>query len=632
MKGDIVKHLSQRSLSAKHQRATGRMLALILALMLCFNYFAPVALAQSAPPDKPSDGGPGGSANTQSYDYSGNLSGILSADSNAVTDENNTQTANDADTNAALVKNGGTLTIKNDTLAKHGTDANGDTCNFYGINSVLLAVGENSKATVSDTKLTAGGTGSNGVFATDKATAYINNSTIATAADNSRGLDATYGGTIVANRLGIDTQGNHCAATATDRGGGNVSITNSTLNTKGSGSPILYSTGTIEVDNVTGTAESSQIAGMEGFNTIRINHSSLTSKTTKATASDPIANGVIIYQSTSGDADTASGNVARFEATDSILTSAIQTGSMFYFTNTKANVILKNTVLDFDDSKAALLTVSGNDSNNWGTAGQNGATLTFTAIGETLKGIINVDTISSANIFLTEGTTYTGATAVTNTNGNTTDKPITVNIDGSSKWIVTENSAVTDLNVASGGQIVDNDGKTVTVKTGNKTISEGNSSLTVTVNGNYSTNVTTNDTNTLSASTVSRAEFDQTYGTSTAYGANTDKSNIAVAATSIEKDTDAKSANENSPKQRGGLTSLPIAIGIGVLILGVIGAVVLFKLEKKEQNDKQNNTLEGENHPGESTQNYNLYDDSNKGTNVKPKRSVFDNHPGDMKR
>ena len=532
-KGDNVKHAKHFLYSQPH-RSLGRRLALVLAFVLCLNLASPIALAQSAPPDKPAGGGQGGApgggggANTQSYDYSGTLSGTLTADGKETADENQTRTAGDADTNAALVKSGGTLTIKNDTLEKHGSDTNGDTCNFYGVNSVLLAVGENSKARVTGTKLTAGGTGSNGVFATDKGTVYINDSTIATAADNSRGLDATYGGTIVANRLGIDTQGNHCAAAATDRGGGNVSVTNSTLNTKGSGSPILYSTGTIEVDGVTGTAEGSQIAGMEGLNTIRIAHSNLTSKATKATASDPVANGVIIYQSTSGDAETSAGNTARFEVSDSTLSSAISEGSMFYVTNTKANVILKNTVLDFDADKAGLLTAAGNDSNNWGTAGQNGAILTFTAIGETLKGNINVDTISTANIFLTEGTTYTGATAITQANGTAADKPITVNIDSNSTWVVTDNSAVTDLNVAAGGKIVDSDGSTVTVKKGDQTLVQGNSKLTVTVSGNYSTTVSTSDANTLSASTIDRSDFDGAFGTSTAFGTNAATESITI--------------------------------------------------------------------------------------------------------
>ena len=196
------------------------------------------------------------------YDYSGTLSGALSADGTDVSSDGETTAATASDQNAALVQNGGTLTVQNGTLTKSGDDDNGDNCNFYGVNSIVLAVGDGSTAYVSGSSLSAESEGSNGIFATDGATVFADQDTIATTAGNSRGLDATYGGTIIADDLDISTQGDHCASLATDRGGGSISVTNSTLSTAGSGSPLLYSTGDIEVDNVTGTASGSQLAGM----------------------------------------------------------------------------------------------------------------------------------------------------------------------------------------------------------------------------------------------------------------------------------------------------------------------------------------------------------------------------------
>ena len=114
--------------------------------------------------------------------------------------------------------------------------------------------------------------------------------------------------------MNISTEGNHSAATATDRGGGYISITNSKLKTAGSGSPIVYSTGDIELDAVKGTATGSQIAGIEGKNRILVYNSSLTSTNDAISGSDPIKNGVIIYQSTSGDAETVSSQLGDFEA------------------------------------------------------------------------------------------------------------------------------------------------------------------------------------------------------------------------------------------------------------------------------------------------------------------------------
>ncbi len=58
---------------------------------------------------------------------------------------------------------------------------------------------------------------------------------------------------------------------------------------------------------------------MEGLNTILIEDSDLASTMTEATASDPMADAVIIYQSTSGDAESTTGETAKFQAADSTL-------------------------------------------------------------------------------------------------------------------------------------------------------------------------------------------------------------------------------------------------------------------------------------------------------------------------
>ncbi|MGI6107550.1 MAG: hypothetical protein ACOX8B_06405 [Lachnospiraceae bacterium] len=457
----------------------------------------------------------GGGADTQTYDYSGDLTGALTADGEEVTSDGETITATDADQNAALAENGGTLTITGGTLEKSGDDTNGDNCNFYGINSIVLSVGDGSQVNISDSTLTADSEGSNAIFATDSGTVYVNNVTILTSAGNSRGLDATYGGTIVASNVDITTNGDHCASLATDRGGGYISVTDSTLSTAGSGSPLIYSTGDIEVDNVTGTATGSQIAGMEGLNTIMISNSDLTSEVTSATASDPVANGIILYQSTSGDAETSTGETALFQAVDSTLTSSIESGSMFYITNTAVNVLLSNTVLNFDSDAANLLQIEGNDSNNWGTAGSNGADVTFTALNETLTGNISVDTISSLDLYLLDGTTYTGAMTITENSVNTdvSDAPITVSIDSDSTWVVTDDTTITNLNAEDGAQIVDADGNTVTIVADGETVVDGDSDLTVTVTGTYSTTVTTDTDNEIAETNIDRSGFEAVYGT-----------------------------------------------------------------------------------------------------------------------
>lgn len=476
------------------------------------------APSDGSAPDMPEGGQPGGGggADTMTFDYSGSYSGALTADGEEVTSDGETTDASETDQNAALAENGGTLTITNGTLTKSGDDTNGDNCNFYGLNSILLAVGEGSKAVVSDTSLSATSEGSNGIFATDSGTVYADNVTIDTTAGNSRGLDATYGGTIIGADIDVTTQGDHCAAFATDRGGGNISVDGATLSTAGSGSPLIYSTGDIEVTNATGTATGSQIAGMEGLNTILISDSDLTSTQTQATASDPVADGIIIYQSTSGDAESTTGETASFQVVDSTLTSAIESGSMFYLTNTTADVLVQNTTLDFDSSAAKLIYAAGNDANNWGTAGSNGATVSFTARDEEMSGDVVADTISSVDLYLLDKSTWTGAASIEeNANGSTSEAPITVNVESGSSWVVTADSTVSALNVEDGGKVVDADGKTVTVVANGETVVEGDSDLTVTVTGSYGTTVDTSGAATAKTDDekIDRSGFEETFGT-----------------------------------------------------------------------------------------------------------------------
>ena len=497
------------------------------------------------------------------YDYTGTLSGALTADGDSQEASDQTITATEADVNAALAENGGALALSGVTLEKSGDDTNGDNCNFYGVNSILLATGDGSTAKISSSKLDATSEGSNAIFATDGATVYANGDTITTSAGNSRGLDATYDGTIIANDMGISTQGDHSASIATDRGGGNISVTNSTLSTAGSGSPLLYSTGDIEVSGVTGTATGSQIAGMEGLNTILINNSTLSSTITDKTASDPVANAVIIYQSTSGDAESTTGEAATFQAVGSTLSSAIQSGAFFYVTNTTANILLQGTTLDYDSSDANLIQVEGNDSNSWGTAGSNGGTATLTLADEDVKGNVSVDTISSLALYLADNSTWTGAAAITeNANGSTSDSPITVNVDDGSTWVVTADSTVSALNVASGGSVVDESGKTVTIVANGQTVVQGDSSLTVTVTDSYTTTYDGTGASTVATDLIDRSAFDTEYGTSTTFvmGDNTDAdaADAAQASAATGSSTDAATSASDATSSSTGNVLLDI--------------------------------------------------------------------------
>lgn len=509
------------------------------------------AAGTGTPPSLPGGAGAGGGADTQSFDYTGSYSGTKTADGQQVSSSDESIEATGTDTNALLAENGGTLDVDNATITKSGDDTQDqDGCNFYGVNSGALAVGSGSALHIGDSGITTSSAGSNGIFATDSATVFANNDTITTTSTdgNARGLDATYGGTIIGNGLTINTTGPHSATVATDRGGGNISLTNSTLDTAGSGSPLFYSTGDIEAENVTGTATGSQIAGIEGANSVYLSNSYVSSTNDAISGSDPIKNGVIIYQSTSGDADTSSGSAARFAAVGSTLATTISSGSFFYLTNTTANVVLQNTTLSYDSSNTQLLTAQGNDSNNWGSAGSNGATVNFTLRGETVSGGITADDISTATVYLLDATTWTGAASVTQNSASsktTSTSPLTVNVGSDSTWVVNGNSTVTNLNVENGGKVVDESGNTVTIKdSSGSELVKGSSEYSVIVTGSYGTSFTTGSETQVQGASIDRTSFDSTYGTSTAMGTNAD--NTASSSSGSSSATSSASSTDNS--------------------------------------------------------------------------------------
>ena len=361
---------------------------------------------------------------TDSSSESADLTGATTVDGQTQTIDSQTLSSTNADENTLLVTNSGTATVTNSTLTKSGDTSSADNSNFTGQNAVLCAQ-TGSTVKISDSKLTSDSEGSNAIFATgDNAKITADSITINTSGDSSRGLDATYGGTIDASNVSITTTGAHCAPIATDRGGGTVTVNKGILSAAGDGSPCIYSTGDITVSNVTGTATGSQCLCVEGKNSVTI---------TKCDLTGAGANGVMLYQSTSGDADEGTALLSA----DSCSLTTTSDGPMFYITNTQAEIDLTNTVLNF--GSGTLISCSGNDTNNWGTAGSNGGTLTVKASAQTLKGDIACDAISSVALALSDSSSLTGAVDSANTGD------CSVTLDSTSSWTLTGDSYVTSL-------------------------------------------------------------------------------------------------------------------------------------------------------------------------------------------
>ncbi|MBO6176867.1 MAG: hypothetical protein J6O39_04930 [Treponema sp.] len=316
-------------------------------------------------------------------------------------------------------------------IKKSGDTSNGGQSNFYGLNAAVVSKG-GSSLELKNVKIKTNADGSNAVFSTgEKSLIKIDGIEIVTENNSSRGLDATYGGTIEAKNVKISTKGAHCAAFATDRGEGTVKVDNGTAETAGEGSPVIYSTGNISVCNLTGKSTGSEIAVIEGKNSILIQDSEI-SGGTKSRRETGCA--VMLYQSMSGDAGQGT---SVFTSENSRLISNSD-GAFFYVTNTSAKVNLKNT--DIVNPTELLLQVSKNNSERgWGRKGANGGTLEFNSENQKLSGKIIVDSISKADLNFNAGTEFKGSI--------NSEKAGKVNLNISKKAVVelTDNSYVNIL-------------------------------------------------------------------------------------------------------------------------------------------------------------------------------------------
>ena len=387
-------------------------------------------------------GGMGGGFGGSSQVAQGSSANTISEDG-TYTDVAYTSTGDDEN---ALRVDGATVTLDGITVDKSaGATSNTENGDFYGVNAALLAT-NGANVTITNAKVTSSAQNGNGVFSYGSGTTVnISDSTITTTADNSGGIQTTGGGTTNATNLNVTTSGNSSAAIRSDRGGGTVNVDGGNYVSNGYNSPAVYSTADITVKNATLTANNSEALVIEGKNSIALENCTVAGNMsdTKGSSSEENVHNVMIYQSMSGDADVGT---STFSMTGGTLTA--KNGDMIYVTNTHCVLTLSGVTIKSEDAGGALLRVVGNSaSHGWGTAGSNGAQVEFTADNQTLNGDIVVDTISTLNMKLTGGSTFTGTVnIVDNAQGGTAvSNNAVVTIESGCTWTLTGDCVITSL-------------------------------------------------------------------------------------------------------------------------------------------------------------------------------------------
>ena len=402
--------------------------------------------------------------------------------------ENETIKSTGTDENAVLVDSDSTVSISNSTIDRTSSDSTGgDNSSFYGVGAAVL--GTDGTTYVKDSTITTDAAGAAGIFAYNNAKVYTSNTSITTQQDTSGGIHVAGGGSLYAWDLNVETNGQSAAAIRSDRGGGTMVVDGGTYTSNGVGSPAVYTTADIAVNNADLTANGSEAVCIEGLNNLRLYDCNLTGNMSDDSQNDCTWN-VILYQSMSGDSEEGNSN---FEMDGGTLTA--KNGGMFYTTNTESSITLSNVDINYADDNDFFLQCTGNNNQRgWGTSGSNGADCNFTAIKQDMEGNVIWDSISQLDFYMTDGSTLKGAFVNDETYaGNGGDGYANVYIDKDSTWTVTGDSTVTNLYNA--GTIQDADGKTVTVKSSDGTVYvEGDSEYTITVSS-YSTDVNTSGAN-----------------------------------------------------------------------------------------------------------------------------------------
>ena len=272
--------------------------------------------------------------------------------------------------NAALVSNGAEVTFNNDAISRTSSDSQGgDNSSFYGVGAAVLAT--DGTAYVKDSTITTDSKGGAGLFAYGDGTVYAADTDISTQQDTSGGIHAAGGGKLYAWDLSVETNGESSAAIRSDRGGGTMVVDDGTYTSNGVGSPAVYCTADIAVNNAELTANGSEAVCIEGLNSLRLYNSNLTGNMSDDDQNDTTWT-VILYQSMSGDSEV--GN-STFQMDGGTITS--KNGGLFYTTNTECTIALKDVDITYNDDSEFFLQCTGNNNQRgWGQSGSTVLTVT----------------------------------------------------------------------------------------------------------------------------------------------------------------------------------------------------------------------------------------------------------------
>ena len=417
-------------------------------------------------------GGPGGMGGSNGAPESYEAVTVYAEDAESVGE---TFVSEGMDENAVLVESGANVLLSESMVSRISSDSTGgDDSSFYGIGAALLVT--DGTLTITDSTIETDASGGAGVFSYGDGIVKVSDTTITTKQDTSGGIHVAGGGTLYAENLQIETDGESAAAIRSDRGGGTMYVSGGSYTSNGLGSPAVYCTADIEIENAVLTATGSEAVCIEGLNSLSLADCELSGDMQDLEQNDCTWT-VILYQSMSGDSEI--GN-STFSMNGGSLTS--HNGGLFYTTNTESTFSLSDVDIKCNDENEFFLKCTGNsNARGWGASGANGADCIFSVVKQLMEGDIIWDSISTLEFEMAENSTLTGAFVQDESNaGAGGDGYANLTIDETSKWVVTSDSTLSEL--VCKGSIEDENGNAVTIVDFDGNVLEsGDSSYTIKV-------------------------------------------------------------------------------------------------------------------------------------------------------
>ena len=333
------------------------------------------------------------------------------------------------DYSAAIVVNGGELTVAYGDVVTSGNTSSLNNSIKYGQNAAIASTDQESVLKVLYNTVSTSGTGANAVYLTDEeSVGMIIDVSIETSGDYAHGVLVTKYASMELTDVDITTTGDNAGALAIALGDATITGENVNIETSGSNSPAIDTTGDVTLTNAVLTATGSEAVLLntgEGTCSATLTDTDITSsKDDKAT--------VKIYKNASSVEDEDEGT---FTMTGGSITNTGSNGPLFYVTNTTGNINLSG--VDMQVASENLLYVALSESNE---LTSEGGEVFLTVDGQDLFGDIKADDFSGFSLVLQNNSTLTGAI-----NTEDTANIARVTLDASSTWNVTADSYLTKL-------------------------------------------------------------------------------------------------------------------------------------------------------------------------------------------